>query len=213
VARAFTIVELLVTIAIAAVLAGVAAGVWPGLMARADSADALGKIRTMGSAVLHYPSDHRGFLPALFPGQLLEYAEGRGGRIVTECAEYLGVDQRAGSYLVTRLMPRAYYRLAEPPDKNLLRVYVMNTAMTNGSTVLNPFGSVTTAGQPPTGNKLLSTLAGAGSVWMMSTADQQQPNVAGAFWKNNTPARSPLGGKRAVFRVDGAAELVEVSAP
>ena len=209
----FTLIELLVTIAIVAVLAGLAAGVLPGMIARADSADALAKIRQMGSAVLHYPSDHNGFLPPLFPGQVLEYEEGRGGRIVTECATFLGIDGRDRKFLVLPLMPRAYGRLAEPRNKNVLRVYVMNTAITNGGTVLNPFGRVTTPGKPPTGNTPLSALAGTGASWMMSTADQQQPNVAGAPWKNNTPAEPPLGNTRAIFRFDGSAGLEEVGTP
>jgi prepilin-type N-terminal cleavage/methylation domain-containing protein len=114
----FTLIELLVTIAIIAVLVSVAAGVVPGMIARANSADALAKIRQMGAAVMHYPSDHNGLLPPLFPGQVLEYEAGRGGRIVTECVTFLGIDSQAGKYLVAPLMPRAYGRLDEPKDKN-----------------------------------------------------------------------------------------------
>ena len=209
----FTLIELLVTIAIIAVLAAVASGVVPGMIAGADSSDAVAKIRQMGAAVLQYPSDHNGLLPPLFPGQVLEYEEGRGGRIVTECATFLGIDSRTGKYLVTPLMPRAYARLAEPKDKNALRVYVMNTAITNDGKVLNPFGRVTTPGKPPTGNTPLSALAGAGVAWMISTADQNQPNVAAAPWRNNTPADPPRGNKRAVFRFDGSAGLDEVGTP
>ena len=210
---AFTLVELLVTIAVIIVLAAMAVGVAPGLLARADSADALAKIRQMGAAVLHYPADHNGFLSPLFPGQVLEYEEGRGGRIVTECAAYLGIEEQSGKYLVTPLMPRAYAKLAEPKDKNTMRVYVMNTAITNNGTVINPFGRVTTPGKPPTGNSTLASLAGAGNPWMMSTADQKQPNVASAPWRNNTPPEPPLEKKRAIFRFDGAGELQEIDAP
>lgn len=210
---AFTLVELLVTIAVVAVLAALAAGTVPGLIARADGADALGKIRQTGAAVLHYPADHNGMLPPLFPGQVLEYEEGRGGRIVTECAAYLGIEPRSGKYLVTPLIPRAYARLNEPKDKNAMRVFVMNTAMTNNGAVINPFGRVTTPGKPPTGNTPLASLAGSGNPWMMSTADQQQPNVVSAPWRNNTPKDPPLGNKRAVFRFDGAGELVIIEQP
>ena len=210
---AFTLVELLVTIAMVAVLAALAAGTVPGLIGRADGADALAKIRQMGAAVLHYPADHNGVLPPLFPGQVLEYEEGRGGRIVTECAAYLGVENQSGKYLVTSLMPRAYARLDEPKDKNAMRVFVMNTAITNKGTVINPFGRVTTSGKPPTGNTPLASLAGAGNPWMMSTADQKQPNVASAPWRSNTPKEPPLGNKRAVFRFDGAGELVMIEQP
>jgi len=210
---AFTLVELLVVVAILAVLAGAAAGVVPRIVDRAASADALGKIRQLGAAVLHYPSDHNGMLPPLFPGQVLEYEEGRGGRIVTECADYLGIEPQTGKYLVTPLVPHAYARLDEPKDKNAMRIYVMNTAITNSGRVINPFGRVTTPGKPPTGNTTLASLAGAGNAWMMSTADQKQPNVAAAPWRNNTPPEPPLGNKRAVFRFDGAGELVMTNQP
>jgi prepilin-type N-terminal cleavage/methylation domain-containing protein len=209
---AFSLVELLVTIAVIALLAAMAVGVAPGLLARADGADALAKIRQMGAAVLHYPADHNGFLPPLFPGQVLEYEEGRGGRIVTECAAYLGIEAASGRFLITQLMPRAYAKLAEPKDKNTMRVYVMNTAVTNKGVVINPFGRVTTSGQPPTGNATLAAI-GSGAAWMMSTADQKQPNVASAPWRNNTPKTPPLGNKRAVFRFDGAVELVMIEEP
>ena len=210
---AFTLIELLVVIAIIAVLAGAVAGVVPRIANRAAGADALAKIRQMGAAVLHYPSDHNGLLPPLFPGQVLEYEEGRGGRIVTECAAYLGIEPQSGKYLVTSLMPRAYARLTEPKDKNAMRVYVMNAALTNNGAAINPFGRLTTPGKPPTGNAPLASLAGAGQQWMMSTADQKQANVASSFWRNNTPPEPPLGNKRAVFRFDGAGELQEIGAP
>lgn len=211
--RAFTLVELLVAIAIMAILGGVVLSALPGLRQRADQADALAKIRTMGSAVLNYPADHDGRLPPLWPGQVLEYTEGRGGRIVTECAEYLGIDPGGGSYLVAPLMPRAYARLTEPQDKKAMRVYVMNTALTNNGNVIKPFGSIATGGKPPTNNKSIAALASAGGLWMMSTADQMQANVAGASWQNNAPARPPLGNKRAIFRFDGGCELPDISAP
>ena len=115
---AFSLVELLVTIAIIGVLAVLTAAVLPSLTQRAERADALPKIRTMGTAVLQYAPDHGGLLPPLFPGQVLEYEQGRGGRIVTECAAYLGLPPEPARYLAAALMPRAYARLSAPADKN-----------------------------------------------------------------------------------------------
>jgi hypothetical protein len=89
----------------------------------------------------------------------------------------------------------------------------MNTALTSNGTAINPFGRVTTPGEPPTGNAPLAALAGAGAQWMMSTADRTQPNVTAAPWKNNTPEKPPLGDRRAVFRFDGSATLVTIEAP
>jgi prepilin-type N-terminal cleavage/methylation domain-containing protein len=210
---AFTLVEVLVTLTILGVLAVLAAAVVPSVTARAERADALGKIRTMGTAVLQYAPDHGGLLPPLFPGQVLEYERGRGGRIVTECAAYLSLPPEPARYLAVQLMPRAYARLDAPADKNALRVYVMNTAVTNRGAVVNPFGRVTTPGQPPTANTTLAALAGAEAAWMMSTADQTQPAVAAAPWKNNTPIRPPLGSVRAIFRFDGSAGFATIGPP
>lgn len=210
---AFSLVELLVTIAIIGLLAVLTATALPSLTRRVECADALAKMRTMGTAVLHHAPDHGGLLPPLFPGQVLEYEQGRGGRIVTECASYLGLPSTPAKYLAVQLLPRAYANLASPADQNALRVYVMNTAVTNHSAVLNPFGRVTAPGKPPTGNTPLAALAGAESVWMMSTADQTQPAVSAAPWRANTPPQPPLGDVRAVFRFDGSAGLVNIGTP
>jgi prepilin-type N-terminal cleavage/methylation domain-containing protein len=213
VSRAFTIVELLVVIAIVVVLAGLAVTTMPGLMERAARADALAKTRTMGQAVLHYVPDHAGKLPALFPGQVLEYEPGRGGRIVTECTDYLGINQAEGKYVVTSLMPRAYARQTMPANPAQMRVWVMNGTMTNKEGITYPFGSVTTPGQPPTGNRTLAAVPHITLQWMISTADQEQPNVEAASWKANAPPKPPLGNVRAVFRFDGSAGLVNISQP
>lgn len=211
--RAFTVVELLVVIAVIAVLAGLALTALPAVQQRLDRADALAKTRTMGQAVLSYVPDHAGKLPPLFPGQVLEYEAARGGRIVTECAGYLGINQAAPKYLVTSLLPRAYARQKVPADPALMRVWVMNSTVTNHVTKTNPFGSVTTPGRPPAGNSALAALDGVGTLWMMSTADQRQPNVASAPWKANAPPEPPLGERRAIFRFDGSAALIKIGEP
>ena len=200
-------------IAVIAVLAGLALTALPGLQQRVDRADALAKTRTMGQAVLSYIPDHAGKLPPLFPGQVLEYEADRGGRIVTECADYLGINQAEPKYLVTSLLPRAYARQKVPANPAQMRVWVMNSRVTVGDTTTNPFGSVTTPGQPPTGNSTLAALDGIGTLWMMSTADQRQSNVASASWKANAPPEPPLGDGRAVFRFDGSAALIKIDEP
>jgi prepilin-type N-terminal cleavage/methylation domain-containing protein len=207
---AFSLPEMLVTAVILAALTGVAAAGWAGAMRQADRADALAKIRVMGTAVLSYAVDHGGSLPPLFPGQVLEYEDGRGGRIVTECAAYLGLAAGPGRYLAGGLMPRAYQRVREPSNGNTLRVYVMNSTITNTSGVFSPFGSVVTSGQPPTGTASMARATVQPSLWMMSTADRRHPNVAAAPWRANAPAESPLGDARAVFRFDGGAVFEKV---
>ena len=202
---------MLVTIAIVGMLAVLTTSVLPSLTRRAEQADALTKTRTMGHAVLSYVPDHAGRLPPLFPGQVLEYEVDRGGRIVTECAEYLGINQVEEKHLVASLMPRVYAGQTVPANPAQMRVWVMNSTVTNNDgTTTHPFGRVTTPGQPPTGNTTLAALADAQSQWMMSTADQTQPAVSAAPWKANTPKEPPLGDVRAVFRFDGSAGLIKI---
>lgn len=206
--RAFTIVELLVVIALVAVLAAFSMAALPGLMQRADRADALAKTRTMGQAVLQYVPDHAGKLPPLFPGQVLEYKDRR-GRIVKECALYLGLAEASGTFLVNRLMPKAYARLKVPANQMEMRVWVMNSPLTND---LRPFGGITNG--EVEGNSLpLASISRFMNSWMISTADQAHPNVAAAPWKANAPPEPPLGNVRAVFRFDGSAGLVNIDEP
>ena len=205
---AFSLIELLVTVAIIAVLAGMASAFLPAMMARADSADALAKTRTMGQAVLQYVPDHAGKLPPLFPGQVLEFRD-RPGRIVKECAPYLGLAEASGSFLVRWLMPKAYARLKVPANQMDMRVWVMNSSLTND---LEPFGGITN-GRVDGKSLPLASISGFFNTWMISTADQDQPNVAGALWKTNAPPKPPLGHVRAVFRFDGSAALVNIGPP
>jgi len=210
--RAFTLVELLVTIAIIGLLAALAVAAVPSVLQRADRADALAKLRTMGTAVLQYTADHNGLLPPLFPGQVLEYEQGRAGRIVTTCAAYLGLEPMPGKYLVRPLLPRAYARLREPADHSQMRVYVMNNIITINGRTLNPFGGIA-GGQVDGKSSPLASVAGLPDLWMISTADQEQPAVATKQWKNDTPPKPPLGDRRGVFRFDGSAGLVNIDTP
>lgn len=209
-ASGFSLVELLAAIAIVLVLAAGATAAWRAAVFQADRADAAAKIRIMGIAVLQYAHDHGGMLPPLFPGQVLEYEEGRGGRIVTECAGYLDLPLVPGRHLAASLMPRAYTRMRSSPDPASMRVYVMNAAITTGRGSVAPFGSVVTAGQPPVGPATLAQIGDHAGMWMMSTADQQQPNVAGSPWKGSTPPEPPLGGMRAIFHFDGSVILEKI---
>jgi prepilin-type N-terminal cleavage/methylation domain-containing protein len=212
--RAFTIVEFLVVLAVLGVYSGLALTALPAMQQRVDRADSLAKTRLMGHAVLCYAADHAGKLPPLFPGQVLEYREARGGRIVTECANYLGIDPTGPEYLVVSLLPRAYARQTVPANPGQMRVWVMNSTVTNSDgTTTHPFGRVTTPGEPPTGSTTLAVLAGTNPLWMMSTADQEQPHVAGAPWKANAPPAPPLGDVRTVFRFDGSAGSVNIDEP
>ena len=206
----FTLTELLVVIAILAILAALAVALVPELIRRSEQPDALAKTRAMGTAVLLYASDHRGMLPTLFPGQVLEYEAGRGGRIVTECADYLPLNTNVGKYLVRSLMPRAYARLRDPADQNLMRVWVMNASVISGDAEIKPFGVLGPPGQPPTNPESMARVLQGNTPWMMTTADRLQTNVVSASWRAFAPPFPPLGKYRATFNFDGSAGLEKI---
>ena len=210
----FTLIELLVVVALLAILASIVIGVMPRVMRQAEGADALARTRSMGMAVLLYADDHGDTLPPLFPGQVLYYEEGRGGRMVTELADYLGITRASGSYLVLPLMPRAYARADFEGRLEDMRVFLVNTAPVVGGEVLNPFGVIAQIGQPPVNSLSLSIVGGIdlGKDWMITTADRQHPQVKGAFWGANAPALPPLIDRRAVFRFDHSAALIDTDA-
>ena len=212
-APAFSLVELLVTLGIIALLATLAMAMVSGIMQRGDRADALAKTRTMGVAVLNYAADHGGLFPPLFPGQVLEYEAGRGGRIVTECAGYLDLATNGDNFFAAQFLPRAYARAAQPADRTQMRVWVMNSSITNGNVVIKPFGRVAADGETPVENLPVASVPQFPGLWMMSSADQMQPQVAGAPWKANAPAAPPLGDYRAVFGFDGSASLMHTNSP
>jgi prepilin-type N-terminal cleavage/methylation domain-containing protein len=207
--RAFTLVEMLVVLAILAILISLAVTMIPDLIRRAERSDALAKTRTMGTAVLLYAADHQGQLPPLFPGQVLEYEPGRGGRIVSECVEYLQIAASPEKYLVRSLLPRAYARLREPADQNAMRVWVMNSTINSGENEIKPFGTLGPPGLPPTNTAPLARIS-PHNLWMISTADRMHPNVANATWRASAPPLPPLGDYRAVFRFDGSAGLENI---
>lgn len=212
-APGFSLVELMVSLGIVALLAALATAGASAIMKRGDRADALAKTRTMGVAVLSYAADHGGVLPPLFPGQVLQYESGRGGRIVTECAGYLGLATGAENFFAAQLLPRAYGRVNQPADRSQMRVWVMNTSITNGGAVIRPFGRVAADGQTPVENLPIARVATIPGLWMMSSADQRQPQVAVAPWRANAPPDPPTGNCRAVFNFDGTAPLVQTSEP
>jgi prepilin-type N-terminal cleavage/methylation domain-containing protein len=208
---AFTLVELLVVLALIAVLASLAFPAWNRAMSNASRADSLAALRTMSTAILLHAADHSQKLPGpLWPGQVMLYDPNREGRLVRELAEHLGIRRRDEIHLADHLIPRAIRRTipaAQLPDT---RVYVMNSSVQTPDSTLLPFGSLT--GSAPAQPLRLTQLANLPTEenWMLSETDQLHPDVAGAPWKANTPAAPLHGNLRARAAWDGSASLVPV---
>lgn len=78
---AFTLIELIVSIAIAAMVAVLVLSMVPGFLERSKEARAIGNMRQIGQAVVLFSGDHDGYLPVRepgrnWPGLLVDYMDG-----------------------------------------------------------------------------------------------------------------------------------------
>jgi len=204
----FSLIELLVALSIVAVLVTLGIGASRQALAAAEKADSLARLRTVGLAALTYAGEHNAQLPGpLWPGQVMLYDADREGRIVRDLAPYLEVQHRDTPYVVDRMIPKAF--LPNPTSAPLadLRVYVMNSSIVlDGQTNL-PFGSLTvTPTVEPMRLGRMEKLPDS-ERWMISETDQLHPDVSGAPWKANTPAKPVHDGFRATVNFDGSANL------
>lgn len=212
--RAFSLLELLVTLAVVGILIVLGIQVGTRAVSGADQADSLLRLRNLGQAMFLYAGDHEQRLPGpLWPGQMMLYDANREGRLVRELASYLEVEERETPYLVADLVPRAYRRMILANKLPSTRIYVMNTVVEIQGEERAPFGDLRT--DPPILTMRQSELRNltVGDRWMMSEADQKHPEVATAPWKNNTPSQPVHQGRRAVMDFDGAIRLQGSRAP
>lgn len=211
---AFTLVELLVVVAIIGILTALGFSASERVFREANKAESISRLRSLGQAVVTYSSEHDQRLPGpLWPGQVMFYEAGEDGRLVCALASYLEVKESSVPYLVDSMIPRAYRQKMPAGRPEDARVYVMNSSIVFQGQTNAPFGSLTgSSPQPPMRRPQLESLP-ADERWMISEADQQQPDVMKAPWKGNTPELPLHDGKRAVLAFDGSAALETSTSP
>lgn len=205
---AFTLVELLATLAILGALAAlVFSAVW---IARGsgDRAKAMANMRAIGAAIPMYAADHDGGLPGpLWPGQVPELDPARAGRLVRELAPYLGIEVPTQPEVIDLFVPPAYRKAKAAAPLAASRTFVVNMAIDNGSSIVNPWGSLA-AGDGSSPSRMAMVPLNA---WGFSDADRQHPRVSGAPWSANTP-EGPVHGKRLAWFFNGSVSAVETAA-
>ncbi len=208
---AFSLIEMLVALAIVAVLLVLGIGASRQTLAGAERVDSLARLRSVGQAILSYAGEHDHQLPGpLWPGQVMFYDPIETGRLVVRLAPYLDVEQRETPYLVDRMIPKAYRRNATASALKDVRVYVMNSEILLDGQTNRPFGSLTAS--PPLEPMRLAALdrLPENERWMVSETDQLHSSVSGAPWKASTPPLPVHEGFRASVNFDGSAQVVPV---
>jgi prepilin-type N-terminal cleavage/methylation domain-containing protein len=204
---AFTLVELLVTIAILAILTALLFSAVGSARTGADRTNAIANMRQIGSAIGLYASDKNGLFPGpLWPGQLAELDPNRAGRLVRELAPYLEIKMPAQPELIQLFMPPAYRKVTAPAALSTSRTFVMNMAVASGNATINPWGSL--AANDGSGPMRLGSVSA--NAWGFSDADRQHPRVAGASWAANTPAE-PIHKKRLAWFFNGSVSPLETA--
>ena len=205
---AFTLVELLVTMAILAILAALVISVSSQVRVAGDRSKAISNMRSIGSAVLAYAADNDTTLPGpLWPGQMPELDPTRAGRLVRELSSYLDIEMPASPVVIDLFVPLAYRKVMGGDALSTSRTYVMNmAAVAESGGPLNPWGSLV-SGSESSPLRLASVPHDA---WGFSDADQQHPRVIGASWSSNTP-EEPVHGKRLAWFFNGGVKQVDTT--
>ena len=208
---AFTLVELLVTMAILAILAALVISVSSRVRASGDRSKAIANMRSIGSAVLAYAADNNTTLPGpLWPGQIPQFDPNIEGRLVEMVSSQLGIETPSAPVVIDLFVPPAYRKVMGVDALSTSRTYVMNMEIADeeddAADPLNPWGSLVT--EPETPPLRLAIVPH--DAWGFSDADQQHPRVVGASWSSNTP-EEPVHGKRLAWFFNGGVKQVEIT--
>ena len=204
----FTLLELLTTIAIIAILGTLLVPMVSEVRQRGQSAAGMAVLRNVGQAIQLYSTENSKQLPGpLWPGQIPIYDADRSGRLVRELAPYLNIPERDQPYLVESFVPPAFPIESLGVDEP--RVFVVNYEIVQEGEVVQPWGSL--LGDEPVSPAQSVQLRDPARHWAVSDADQRHPEVTGAPWEASTPTNPIHGNTRNVLYFDGRVEAVAMS--
>jgi len=206
---AFTLVELLVVLAVISILAALSLAGLSQMGASSDRAKAVSNMRQIGTGIALFAADNDGKLPGpLWPGQLAQFDPARSGRLVRELAPCLGIPTPAAPKIEPLFVPPAYRKAVSPSFLDSARTYVMNMSVRDGDRTLVPWGNLATP--PATSPLKLAYLPP--QAWGFSDADALHPRVTGSSWAGNTPPKPVHTPKRLAWFFDGSVAPVDDTA-
>lgn len=183
--RAFTLMELMVVIAIVAVLIGIALPTYERGIAMSDKTGCTSNLRQIGFAITTYAADHGGSLPVMGSNRMLATSKINNGESVTILSEYLGLPTPTVTPVISQtfICPawrRHWNKTTEGPCYS--NVFLLKRASENKRffPYLSPFG------KPGASNTQPFTLAQLNSLsdfspslqWAMQDCDQLNYSAA-----------------------------------
>lgn len=203
---AFTLVELLVVLAVLSILAALSLAGLSKMGASSDRSKAVSNMRQIGTGIALFAADNDGKLPGpLWPGQLAQFDPARSGRLVRELAPCLGIPTPAAPKIEPLFVPPAYRKAVSAAFLDSARTYVLNMSVRDGDQILIPWGNLATP--PATPPLKLASIPP--QAWGFSDADALHPRVIGASWAGNTPKKPVHPPKRLAWFFNGSVGPVD----
>jgi prepilin-type N-terminal cleavage/methylation domain-containing protein len=207
---AFTLVELLVVLAVIAILTALSLGGLSKLEASSDRSKALSNMRQIGTGITLFAADNDGKLPGpLWPGQMPQFdpnnLEKMPERLVGALGSYLGIPTPTEPKVEALFVPPAYRKAVSASFLDSARTYVLNMRVADADQILTPWGTLPSKPSPPP----LRLSAIPAQSWGFSDADALHPHVVGKSWAANTPQKPVHTPKRLAWFFNGSVAPVD----
>ncbi len=210
--QAFTLLELLVSMTIVLVLAGLIFPVYRASVEKSFQVSTANSLRSIGNATLLYANDNDGQLPGPFYSSFNAWYKQGDGSLGSRLYSYLGEPAPK----TTSQEAKALGNLGNM--RNRLKadspVYLLNMMLIPANLPrLKPFGYAGDVPVTPPARLISLVNYKPSQTWAMQDADQQNPNLAGttASWFSSLPKQPVNGSVRMNLFFDWHVEPVAVT--
>ncbi|MEO0794778.1 MAG: type II secretion system protein [Verrucomicrobiota bacterium] len=209
----FTLVELLVCIAIVAVLSGILASVVTTARKSAMRAGGVNSLRQTGAAIQLFTQDHSQTLPGpLWPGQVPFYQNEERERLAYWLSPYFDLPRDAVRPMPVKVMIPPAYPMDEIGTEP--RTYVANTKYRHPDTneIINYWGTHPFLAKKPEDSipMTVTSIPVPAQAWALMDADRENRFVKFAPWAIKTPEKPIHGRVRHVLYFDWHVEAVGI---
>ncbi len=195
--RGFTLVELLVVIAVIAVLAGILLPVLSGAKRKAHQTTCLSNLKQVGVAINTYADDHDDYLPGpIVAGARASYDQTSSQELIFHLAPHLGLPEPGPQTVIAKVFVCPGYERKAPGLGSLIgrKIYLLNDDIDpDPATRVPPFGYPLAPTADPV--KLTTAQLAIGEAFAITDVDQALPNLnPGIGWWDDLP-NAPVHGQ------------------
>lgn len=201
----FTLVEMLVVVAVIAILAALFIPILRNVMNQSSRAKAAGNFRQLGASIMTYTADHDGRLPGpLQQNQRSGYRKSLGNGIGVKLWEYMNITEPSDDFqnlplLTVSALSNWKYSAGDPYPS---AYYVIRDAPMPGGDVVHPFGLGGANRREPAKISQIPKPASTWAIW-------EKGGLGDPILTNRKNFSEPIHGKlRVVLFLDGHVEVV-----